>query len=141
MDDLYQEIILDHNKSPKNFRELDYYTHSHECNNYFCGDVLTIYINIENNWIKELTFNGQGCALFKASASMMTQYCTDVSFDEFIWLFRNVQNLVTGKELEDPIPTELMSFEHVGNYPVRVKCVTMPWHCVNEIIKEIAPKN
>jgi nitrogen fixation NifU-like protein len=137
--ELYQEIILDHNKNPKNFCVLARFTHSAEGNNPLCGDQLTIYLNVEDDVIREVSFQGSGCAISKASASVMTTELQGKSKDEVHGLFKEFQTLIT-RGLDDPADLEglgkLAVFAGVKEYPVRVKCAGLPWHTMLAALKD-----
>lgn len=137
--ELYQEIILDHNKHPKNFCVLPHFTHSAEGNNPLCGDQLTIYINVEDDVIREISFQGSGCAISKASASVMTTELQGKSKGEVDSLFKEFQTLIT-RGLDDPSELErlgkLAVFAGVKEYPVRVKCAGLPWHTMLAALKD-----
>jgi nitrogen fixation NifU-like protein len=129
--DLYQEVILDHNKSPRNFQELpgaDRHAHG---DNPLCGDVVTVYVDLDDDTLHQVTFQGAGCAISQASASMMTEIVTGKSLEEARALARRFRSLLT----EDGAPPadaaglgKLAVFAGVKDYPMRVKCATLPWH-------------
>jgi len=130
--ELYQQVILDHNKSPRNFRKIENPTVSLEGYNPLCGDNVTIYIDLdENKIIKDISFQGSGCAISKASASLMTSMLKGKSVDEAKILFDKFHHLVTAKideevELEDL--GKLAVFSGVKEFPARVKCASLAWH-------------
>ena len=129
--DLYQEIILDHNKNPKNFREIDPASHSAEGYNPLCGDKINIFLNIENDQVADVSFQGSGCAISKASASVMTTLVKNKSLAEVKALFENFQGLITGKVEPDMLELgKLAVFAGVRDYPSRAKCATLAWHTV-----------
>ena len=97
LSELYQQVILDHNKKPRNFRKLEHANHSAEGYNPLCGDQLTIYLNLENDLVKEVAFEGSGCAISKASASMMTQAVKGKSKEQAENLFKEFHSMVTGE--------------------------------------------
>lgn len=134
--ELYQEVILDHNKSPCNYKELDNYSHKHFCDNPLCGDSITIYLSINNDTINDISFTGVGCAISIASASMMTKYCKNKNLGEVRSLFEFLHSYLLENSNEQNIPDEIKSLSGVIKFPMRVKCATMAWHCINEAIKE-----
>jgi nitrogen fixation protein NifU and related proteins len=129
--DLYQEVILEHSKAPRNFRVMKDANHHAEGFNPLCGDRLTVYLDLEGDAIRDISFQGSGCAISKASASMMTQSVKGKSKKEVDALFDNFRRLVTGQLNSGAEPSELgklAAFSGVSEYPVRVKCATLPWH-------------
>ena len=131
LSELYQQVILDHNKKPRNFRKLEQANHSAEGFNPLCGDHLTIYIDLEDNAVKEIAFEGSGCAISKAAASMMTQAVKGKSREQAEKLFNEFHSMVTGEldeETEENNLGNLRIFAGVREFPVRVKCATLPWH-------------
>jgi nitrogen fixation protein NifU and related proteins len=129
--ELYQQVILDHNKKPRNFRKLETANHSAEGFNPLCGDHLNVYADIEDDAIKDVSFEGSGCAISKASASMMTQAVKGKSTQEAEALFHEFHRMVTGDLDEEREPNQLgrlTIFSGVREFPVRVKCASLPWH-------------
>jgi nitrogen fixation NifU-like protein len=136
LSELYQQVILDHNKKPRNFRRLETANHSAEGYNPLCGDQLTVYLNLEDNAVKEISFQGSGCAISKAAASMMTQAVKGKSKQEAEQLFNSFHEMVTGDEVEDEETIakrlgNLRVFSGVREFPVRVKCATLAWHTMH----------
>lgn len=137
--ELYQEIILDHNKNPKNFRKIDSASHSAEGYNPLCGDKINVYLNVENDEIVDISFEGSGCAISKASASVMTTLVKNKSIAEVKELFEKFKSLVTGKVEPDMLELgKLAVFAGVRDYPSRTKCATLSWHTV---MAALAPKD
>ena len=132
LSELYQQVILDHNKKPRNFRELETANHTAEGYNPLCGDQLTIFLNLEDDSVSDISFIGSGCAISKAAASMMTQAVKGKSRDEAEQLFSEFHKMVTG-ESEDELSSlgNLRVFAGVRDFPVRVKCATLPWHTLH----------
>ena len=134
LSELYQQVILDHNKKPRNFRKLETANHSAEGFNPLCGDQLTVYLNLEDDAVKEISFEGSGCAISKAAASMMTQALKGKSKQEAEQLFTEFHGMVTG-ELDEATTTNglgnLRIFSGVREFPVRVKCASLPWHTMH----------
>ena len=134
LSELYQQVILDHNKKPRNFRKLEEANHSAEGFNPLCGDHLTIYVDVEDNSLKEIAFEGSGCAISKAAASMMTQAVKGKSRQEAEDLFNEFHSMVTGdldEETDENKLGNLRIFAGVREFPVRVKCATLPWHTLH----------
>jgi len=139
LSELYQQVILDHNKKPRNFRKLDTANHSAEGYNPLCGDHMTVYMDLENDLVKDVGFEGSGCAISKASASMMTQAVKGKSKEEAERLFKEFHSMVTG-ELDEESETNslgnLKIFAGVREFPVRVKCATLPWHTMHAALNK-----
>jgi nitrogen fixation NifU-like protein len=134
LSELYQQVILDHNKKPRNFRKLETANHSAEGFNPLCGDHLTVYLNLEDDAVKEISFEGSGCAISKAAASMMTQAVKGKTKQEAELLFGEFHQMVTGELDEENTPNglgNLKIFSGVREFPVRVKCASLPWHTMH----------
>jgi nitrogen fixation protein NifU and related proteins len=131
LSELYQQVILDHNKKPRNFRKLDTASHMAEGFNPLCGDHLNVYVNLDGDELKEISFEGSGCAISKASASMMTQAVKGKNKELAEQLFQEFHGMVTGEldeETQENGLGNLKIFAGVRDFPVRVKCATLPWH-------------
>lgn len=134
--DLYQEVILDHNKRPRNFRIIEQPTHRAEGVNPLCGDRINVYLNIENEIIKDITFQGAGCAISSASASLMTEALKGKPIGEVEHLFEAFHNVVTS-DCECPRGLGKLSvLAGVRDYPSRVKCATLAWHAVRAALEK-----
>jgi nitrogen fixation protein NifU and related proteins len=134
LNDLYQEVILDHNKNPRNFREIDDATQTADGNNPLCGDALRVYVAMEDDKVKDVAFKGSGCAISKASASMMTQVVKGKSKAEAETLFHEFQQMVTGEldaETDENSLGKLKIFAGVLEFPARVKCASLSWHTLH----------
>jgi nitrogen fixation protein NifU and related proteins len=139
LSELYQQVILDHNKKPRNFRKLDTANHTAEGYNPLCGDQLTVYLDLENDLVKEVGFEGSGCAISKASASMMTQAVKGKSKEEAENLFKEFHSMVTGEldeENQENSLGNLKIFAGVREFPVRVKCASLPWHTMHAALNK-----
>jgi len=139
LSELYQQVILDHNKKPRNFRKLENANHTAEGYNPLCGDQLTIYVALENDLVKEVGFEGSGCAISKAAASMMTQAVKGKSKEQAEHLFQEFHSMVTGElneETEKNSLGNLKIFAGVREFPVRVKCATLPWHTLHAALNK-----
>ena len=139
LQELYQELILDHNRRPRNRRALESPSAKAEGYNPLCGDRVTVFINVEDDKVKDVTFEGSGCAISTASASLMTETLKGKTLDEAKVLFRRFHSLVTG----DPSEIDqgeglgkLEVFSGVCRYPARVKCATLAWHTVKSALDE-----
>ena len=136
--ELYQQVILDHNKNPQNFHKLEDANRKAEGYNTLCGDRITLYVRLENDVITDVGFEGTGCAIFKASASLMTQALKGKTKAEAEALFEKVHRMLTG-EL-DPSANgnqlgKLAVFSGVCEFPVRVKCATLAWHTLKAALE------
>jgi len=130
LDELYQSVILDHNASPRNFRKLDDATTHAEGRNPLCGDVYQIWLKLDGEQVADASFQGQGCAISKASASMMTQAIKGKTVAEVRDLFEQFHSLVTGRTGGAGLPGKLQVFQGVRAFPIRVKCATLSWHAM-----------
>jgi nitrogen fixation protein NifU and related proteins len=129
--ELYQEVILEHSRAPRNYRELTTANHKAEGYNPLCGDHFSVYLDLEGDSIRDISFQGSGCAISMASASMMTQSVKGKTRAEAERLCDRLQQLVTGQSPADGNQTELGKlavFSGVSEFPVRVKCATLSWH-------------
>ena len=135
--DLYQEVILDHNKSPRNFRIMEHATRSVEGYNPLCGDHYTVFVRIEGDVIKDVSFQGAGCAISKASASVMSSILKGKTTKEAEALFADFHKLVTGGlDGEEELDRfgKLAAFSGVSEFPARVKCASLPWHTLHSAL-------
>jgi nitrogen fixation protein NifU and related proteins len=133
--ELYQEVILEHSKHPRNYRALDAANHKAEGFNPLCGDHFTIYADVKDGTIHDLTFQGTGCAISKASASMMTQSLKGKSAAEAEELFTRFHDLVTGHGGSADNVGKLAVFAGVSEFPLRVKCATLAWHALRAALR------
>ena len=134
--ELYQEVILEHSKAPRNYRELARANRHAEGYNPLCGDHFTVYLDIEADSIRDISFQGSGCAISKASASMMTQTLKGKTRADAERLFQQFHKLVTGHANGDqPDLGKLAVFSGVSEFPVRVKCATLPWHTLQAALE------
>jgi len=126
--ELYQEVILDHGRRPRNFGTLDSASHDAEGHNPLCGDRFHLYLNVVDGVIDKVSFDGIGCAISTASASLMTEAMRGRPVTDFPELFKAVHDLVTGEDPGDFDLGKLAVFGGVSNFPLRVKCATLAWH-------------
>jgi nitrogen fixation protein NifU and related proteins len=134
LSDLYQEVILDHNKNPRNYREIESADRTADGHNPLCGDQLTVFLDIEDDKVKDVSFVGSGCAISKASASMMTQTVKGKTREEAEVLFDEFHRMVLGEldeEAEENHLGRLKIFAGVREFPARVKCASLSWHTMN----------
>lgn len=136
---LYQEMIVDHGKSPRNFGVLDNATHTKEGHNPLCGDKVKLYVDEKAGVIRALSFEGKGCAISMASASLMTEFLTGKTLTEVETTFEGFHQLVTNKQHSAEIETslgKLAAFKNIVNFPVRVKCATLAWHTLKAALSD-----
>jgi nitrogen fixation NifU-like protein len=138
LNELYQQVILDHNKKPRNFHKLEMASTKSEGFNPLCGDRLTVYVQLEEDQIKDISFEGSGCAISKASASIMTESVKGKSKAEIDALFKRVHQMLTAPP-DASVDVEglgkLAAFSGVREFPVRVKCATLAWHTLNSALQ------
>lgn len=137
--ELYQQVILEHNKKPRNFGKLADATHRAEGYNPLCGDHLVVYLRVScDNMIEDISFEGDGCAISKASTSMMTAALKGKSVGEARDLFRQFHRLITGAlnpDKEEHTLGKLAVFSGIWHFPIRVKCASLAWHTMNGAIE------
>lgn len=131
--ELYQELILEHARKPRNFHALEHATHTAEGFNPLCGDRLKLYLECQNSTIQDIGFEGSGCAIFKASASLMTTVVKGKTKMEAEKLFGEFHKMLSGDSAsyDEAKLGKLAVFSGVNEFPVRVKCATLPWHTLN----------
>jgi nitrogen fixation NifU-like protein len=135
MNELYQGIIIEHDRSPRNYRTLDAPTHSGEGRNPLCGDEMSLQLVVDaDGVITDVGFQGRGCAVSKASSSMMTAAIKGKTVAEATELFDQFHALLTGKDADRTALGKLVAFEGLGAYPMRVKCATMGWHVLKDVV-------
>lgn len=135
--ELYQDIILDHGRHPRNFRAIEQPTHSAQGHNPLCGDRVTIYLTLDGDRITDISFQGRGCAISVAAASLMTEILRGKTIDDARALFEQFHTRVTGGGPATPLPEPLAEdaerlepLTGVKAYPARVKCATLSWHAL-----------
>lgn len=134
--ELYQELILEHSKKPRNYRVLDTANHKAEGFNPLCGDHFTVYVDVKDGAIQDVGFQGSGCAISKASASMMTQMLKGKTEAEAEDIFTRFHDLVTGHAGGDEQDLgKLAVFAGVSEFPLRVKCATLAWHALRAALR------
>lgn len=145
LEHLYQEVILDHNRNPRNFKEIHdptFYSHGH---NPLCGDDYHIYINVAgDNVIQDIGFHGKGCAISKASASIMTTMVKGKKLEDAVKLEADVLRLLTEENVSPAIRENsgrMVIFDGVKEFPVRVKCATLAWHALGDALKDARKGN
>ncbi|HXZ32604.1 MAG TPA: SUF system NifU family Fe-S cluster assembly protein [Terriglobales bacterium] len=135
--DLYQELILEHSRAPRNYRELTDADHKAEGYNPLCGDRFTVFLHMDGESIRDVTFQGSGCAISKASASMMTQALKGKTRAEAEKIFERFHKLVTGQTVNGNQAElgKLAVFSGVSEFPTRVKCATLAWHTLQAALE------
>jgi len=136
--DLYQEVILDHNRRPRNFGELPAAARRADGHNPLCGDKVTVYLDLDGDVVRDVRFQGSGCAISKASASMMTESLKGKSRAEIEKLFQAFHRLLTedGAEADPGVLGKLVVFSGVREFPIRVKCATLAWHTLRAALED-----
>ena len=137
--DLYQELIVDHSRRPRNFGRLESASHTAEGFNPLCGDKVRVYVDLENEIVRDVSFEGDGCAISKASASLMTEAIKGKSKTEVERLFSRFRDLATGAGAADGAGLgKLAVFSGLRGFPIRVKCATLPWHTLRAALEQSA---
>jgi nitrogen fixation NifU-like protein len=140
MDELYQSVIIEHDRSPRNFHKLEQPTHHAEGHNPLCGDEVELeFIVDDDGRIIEAAFQGRGCAVSKASASMLTTALKGLTPQEARGLGEAFHAMLTGAPVDEASLGKLKVFKGLAAYPMRVKCATMPWHAMKEALGPGAP--
>ena len=131
--ELYQELILEHSKKPRNFHALEHATHTAEGFNPLCGDRLKLYLDCKGSLVSDIGFEGYGCAIFRASASMMTAAVKGKTNTEAEKIFGEFHKMLSGNSVsyDEAKLGKLTVFSGVNEFPIRVKCATLPWHALN----------
>ena len=137
LDELYQSVILDHNRRPRNHREMEAADARAEGKNPLCGDEVTVWLRLEGDTIADVSFKGSGCAISRASASIMTTAVKGRSVAEAETLFERFHELVTGRRPSEPDNLgQLEVFSGVSRFPVRVKCASLSWHTLRSALRD-----
>ena len=137
IEELYQEIIIDHSRNPRNFGKLDTANKTAEGYNPLCGDQITLYIELKDKLINKIKFSGSGCAISKASASLMTETINQKTESEAIIIFNNFRQMITKTTDEDydsDVLGDLEILKGVSAFPARIKCATLAWHALKSIL-------
>lgn len=130
LQDLYREVILDHNRSPRNFRRLSPCSHSAEGFNPLCGDKLKVYLDVRDGRLHDVSFEGSGCAISMASSSLMTEAVKGRSESEARELFGAVRNMLSGEASEEASLGKIAALAGVRQFPSRIKCANLAWHAL-----------
>ena len=139
-DEMYQSVIIEHDRSPRNFRVLEHPSHHAEGSNPLCGDRVSVDLQVDaDGRITDVAFQGSGCAISRASASMMTTVLKGKTTAEAQELFERFHAMLTGgpagAQPSAPLLGKLVAFQGVAAFPMRVKCATLPWHAVKEALR------
>ncbi len=139
LQDLYREVILDHNRRPRNFGELEDADRVVEGVNPLCGDRMTLYVKLNGDTVEDIRFKGTGCAISVASSSLMTERVKGASLQENLNLFEKIHDMLTAEEFDESAEIEeldkLAALSGVRAYPTRVKCASLPWHTMNGAVE------
>ncbi|MGH9360159.1 MAG: Fe-S cluster assembly sulfur transfer protein SufU [Terriglobia bacterium] len=136
--DLYQEVVIDHSKRPRNLHKMADADRTAQGYNPLCGDKVAVYLKLANGKVSDLSFEGSGCAISTASASIMTEVVKGKTVEEALALFDRFHHLVTGDaspDVQGPELGKLQVFSRVGDYPARVKCATLVWHTLRSALE------
>lgn len=134
--ELYQELIIDHSRSPLNFHKLETANRTALGYNPLCGDRISVYLEVDSDKINKVSFDGDGCAISKASASLMTEAIRGKTHEEVLTLFERFHKIITGQEDPDSSPLgKLEAFRGVSEFPLRVKCASLAWHTLKSALE------
>jgi nitrogen fixation NifU-like protein len=144
LQDLYREVILDHNRRPRNFGELEDPDRIVEGVNPLCGDRMTLYVKLDGDTVQDIRFKGTGCAISVASSSLMTEKVKGASLQESLKLFEKVHDMLTAADYDDSADLEdldkLAALSGVREYPSRVKCASLSWHALKSALTSVDDK-
>ena len=138
LEDLYQELILDHNRYPHHYGQLPRHSHRAHGHNPLCGDELEVYLWVQNNQIQDIGFTGQGCAISKSSASIMTDELIGKTLEEASLIFEDFHQLLTREDALGEKLSKAQVFAGVRQFPIRVKCATLAWHTLHAALEKKA---
>lgn len=136
LQELYQQVIIDHNHNPRNFHEIEHASHSAKGHNPLCGDKIDIFLTIKDDIIAEVSFTGSGCAISKASSSLMTEALVGKTVVEAEELFNIVHDMVTNGNADVDAVGKLAVLSGVHKFPARVKCAILPWHTMKNALEK-----
>ena len=134
--ELYQQVIIDHNHNPRNFHEIEHPSHSAKGHNPLCGDKIDVYLSIKNDIINEVSFMGSGCAISKASSSLMTEALSGKTIVEAQKIFDSVHDMITNGKTDAKGIGKLSVLSGVHKFPARVKCAILPWHTMKNALEK-----
>ncbi|MXY47116.1 MAG: SUF system NifU family Fe-S cluster assembly protein, partial [Chloroflexi bacterium] len=133
---LYQEVVMDHNRRPRNYGKPECTNRQVEGFNPLCGDQITIYLSVEDNKITDIGFQAIGCAISKASASMMTESVKGLSLEEAEKVFAEFRSMITQEDFDPDVLGDAELLQGVSRFPARIKCATLPWHAFNSALAD-----
>ncbi|MCY3543922.1 MAG: SUF system NifU family Fe-S cluster assembly protein [Chloroflexota bacterium] len=136
LDDLYQEVVMDHNRRPRNYRKPECTNRQVEGFNPLCGDQITVYLSVQDNKIADIGFQAIGCAISKASASMMTESVKGLSLEEAEKVFDEFRSMITQEDFDPDVLGDAELLQGVSRFPARIKCATLAWHAFNSALAD-----
>ncbi len=134
LQDLYQEVVMDHNRRPRNFRKPEDANRQAEGYNPLCGDQITLYLAVADDKIADVGFQAQGCAISKASASMMTESVKGLSLEDAEKVFKEFRSMITLEDFDPDVLGDAELLQGVSRYPARIKCAALSWHALNSLL-------
>ena len=134
LQDLYQEVVMDHNRRPRNFRKPEDANRQAEGYNPLCGDQITLYLAVADDKIADVGFQAQGCAISKASASMMTESVKGLSLEDAEKVFKEFRSMITQRDFDPDVLGDAELLQGVSRYPARIKCAALSWHALNSLL-------
>ena len=140
LDDLYQEVIMDHNRRPRNFRKPNAANRQVEGFNPLCGDQITLYLLLEDDLVADVGFQALGCAISKASASMMTESVKGLSLEAAEEVFAEFHKMIRQEDFDPDLLGDAELLQGVSRYPARIKCAALPWHALNSALGDSEEK-
>ncbi|HLD16702.1 MAG TPA: SUF system NifU family Fe-S cluster assembly protein [Coxiellaceae bacterium] len=135
LNELYQSLIIDHSRHPKNFGMMEQATAEQRGYNPVCGDELTVYLKEKNDIVEAIQFQGHGCAISIASASLMTETVKGKTKTETLHLFKTMHDLLTGQPVNEALVGKCLALQGVSHYPMRVKCASLAWHTLKAALQ------
>ena len=138
LQELYQQVIIDHNHNPRNFHEIEHPSHSAKGHNPLCGDKIDVFLIVKNDVIVEVGFTGSGCAISKASSSLMTEALTGKTIADAEKLFESVHDMIINGKTDVEDIGKLAVLSGVHKFPARVKCAILPWHTLKNALENEA---
>jgi nitrogen fixation NifU-like protein len=134
LQDLYQEVVMDHNRRPRNFRKPEDANRQAEGYNPLCGDQITLYLAVADDKIADVGFQAEGCAISKASASMMTESVKGLSLEDAEKVFKEFRSMITQEDFDPDVLGDAELLQGVSRYPARIKCAALSWHALNSVL-------
>ena len=134
LQDLYQEVVMDHNRRPRNFRKPEDANRQAEGYNPLCGDQITLYLAVADDKIADVGFQAEGCAISKASASMMTESVKGLSLEDAEKVFKEFRSMITQENFDPDVLGDAELLQGVSRYPARIKCAALSWHALNSLL-------